>query len=148
MVYYNLLKGNDLFSKSSNMFKWETEFGTQFTVRQWQETIHWAHKSSVCANHRKQYKKMLTRWYYTPHRIAKVLPLASPLCWKTGSLLHVCPSPRRFRDSVLSLISTLTGRPCPKGPEFALLRIGIDAILSPQQNSVLQYSSGSLLGYC
>lgn len=109
----------------------------QFGVQRWQEAISWAHRASACANHREQYQKLLTRWYYTPHRIAKAYLSASPLCWRMcggrGTLLHVfwsCPLLRQFWDMVLSLISDLVGKPCPRRPEFAMLLVGIDAIAS------------------
>lgn len=106
-----------------------------YILSQWQKALHWAHKSSACANHREQYQKLLTRWYYTPHRISKAYPTAFPYCWRScggvGSLLHVfwsCPSLKSFWDNILTLISTIAHKSCPRGPEFALLLIGIESI--------------------
>lgn len=139
MVFYGLLTGNKQFTKTMNMLKLEMELGFQFTVSQWQKAIKWAYTASACTKHREQFQKLLTQCYYTPHRVAKAFPLASPSCWRacreTGSLLHVfwsCPSLRQFWGNILNLISTLIQSSCPKGPEFALLLIGIDTIPPPQ----------------
>lgn len=62
-IFYNIQTNNTLFCKSSNILKWEVDLGKQFSVSQWHKV--------VCANHRKQYQKLLTRWYFTPLRITK-----------------------------------------------------------------------------
>lgn len=99
-TYYNLLTHNETFYKTSNIDKWEIDLGKQFSLRQWYKAIRWAHNSSSCANHMEQYHKLLTRWYFTPLRLAKSFPTASPYCWRScgslGSILHVfwsCPRP-------------------------------------------------------
>lgn len=95
-VFYNLFTSNDIFCKTTNILKWETELGKQFAPTQWKSAIKWAHRSSSCANHREQFHKLLTRWYFTPLRLAKAYSTASPHCWRScgsvGSLLHIfCP---------------------------------------------------------
>lgn len=97
-LYYNLATHNDVFSKTPNIIKWETDLGQQFSSLQWQKAIRWAHKSSSCANRREQFHRLLTRGYYTPLRLAKAFSTVSPYCWRscgsTGSILHIywsCP---------------------------------------------------------
>lgn len=130
--YYDLLTQNVIFSKTPNILRWETDFQKTFTPLYWQKAIQWAHRSSSCANHREQYQKLLTRWYFTPLRLAKAFPTSSPLCWRScgsqGSIIHVfwsCPHLRLFWNSVIGIISRILGAPCPTGPEFLLLLIGI-----------------------
>lgn len=134
-VFYDLYTGNDLFTKSKNMVKWEEDLNKQFSPAQWQSAISWAHKSSSCANHKEQFHKLLSRWYFTPRRLAIAYPTVSPHCWRscgaTGSLLHIfwaCPNLTPFWDSVKGLISQLLHIPCPQGPEFCLLLLSIESI--------------------
>lgn len=134
-VFYDLLTGNDQFTKTPNLIKWEVDLGKQFTVLQWIRAISYAHRSSACANHREQYQKRITRWYFTPLRIARAYTAVSPYCWRScgsvGTLLHIfwsCPLLRRFWDDIFIMISSLMNQPCPATPEFALLLLGIDAI--------------------
>lgn len=75
-VFYNLITLNDAFCKTPNIIKWEMELGKQFPPSQWHAAIQWAHRSSSCANHRGQFHKLLTRWYFTPLRLAKLHPTA------------------------------------------------------------------------
>lgn len=117
------------------MVKWEGDLGNTFSEKQWSTTIQYAHHSSACANHKEQYQKLLTRWYYTPLRLAKAYPSSSPHCWRAcgsvGSLLHIfwsCPLLRSFWNEVFLLISDIIHRPSPNTPEFALLLVGIESI--------------------
>lgn len=79
-IFYDLVTGNDQFTKSSSMIQWEGDLGKQFTEHQWSKAIYYAHHSSTCANHNEQYQKLLTRWYFTPLRLARACPTASPYC--------------------------------------------------------------------
>lgn len=131
-LFYDLLTDNDIFTKSPGMLKWEEELGKQFSEAHWSKALHYAHTSSMCANHREQYQKLLTRWYFTPLQLSKAFPSASPYCWRlcgsVGSLLHVfwsCPMLSPFWRAVQDLVASLVGRSCPFSPEFALLLIGI-----------------------
>lgn len=134
-VFYNLHTGNSSFIKTNNLVKWETELSRTYTPAQWQSAISWAHKSSACANHREQYHKLLTRWYFTPLRISKAFPTASPYCWRqcgsVGSLIHIfwsCPVIAPFWVMVQGLISQLIQAPCPSGLAFSLLLLDIESI--------------------
>lgn len=105
-----------------------------FTPVQWQSAISWAHNSSACANHKEQFHKLLTQWYFTPLRLARAYPAASPYCWRscgsTGSLLPIfcsCPSLTQFWYNVRGLISQLIQSPCPPGPQFSLLLRNIES---------------------
>lgn len=105
--------------------------GKWFMPAQWQSSIRWAHLSSSCANHREQFHKLLTRWYFTPLRLAESYPTASPYCWRSccsmGMLLHnvwSCPHLRPFWDK----LTKITWTPCPAGPEFLLLLLGIESL--------------------
>lgn len=93
------------------------------------------HAVSACANHREQFQKLLTRWYYTPLRLSKTFSSISPYCWRAcgsvGSILHIfwsCTSLQPFWNNIFALISSITQQQCPKSPEFALLLIDIEAI--------------------
>lgn len=77
-VFYNLYTGNDYFTKTNSILKWEEKLGQKFSPVQWQTAIAWAHKSSSCANHWEQFQKLLSRWYFTPLRLARAYPLTSP----------------------------------------------------------------------
>lgn len=134
-VFYDLVTGNDMFGKTQYMVKWESDLGTRFSDIQWSKAIYQAHHSSACANQKEQYQKLLTRWYFTPLRIAKAYVTASPYCWRScgsvGSLLHIfwsCPSLRPFWSEVSSLISAIHPMSKPLNPELALLLLGIDGI--------------------
>lgn len=74
-------------------------------------------------------------WYYTPLRIAKAYPSASPYCWiscgSVGSLLHIfwsCSILNTYWDNIFNLIESVTQIKAPKSPEFALLLVDIDTI--------------------
>lgn len=115
------------------MLKWEEEFNRRFSIAQWSKALYYAYHASACANHREQYQKLLTRWYFNPLRLAKAYDSASPLCWRScgsvGSLLHIfwsCPVLQPFWAAVLALITSLTGRRCPEAPWLALLLVSID----------------------
>lgn len=134
-IFYNLYTDNDTLIKTSNILKWEKELGKTFTPAQWQAAI----TSSSCANHKEKFHKRLTRWYFTPLRIATAYPAASPYCWRScgsaGSLLHVfwsCPCLTPFWDNVKGLVSQMTQKLCTFGPEFFLLLLNIESI--PQKN--------------
>lgn len=53
-IFYDFYTGNDIFSKTNNMVKWEEELNRYFTTAQWQSAISWAHRSSSCASHKEQ----------------------------------------------------------------------------------------------
>lgn len=96
-IFYNRFTGNDIFNKT-NIQKWDSELSKTFTPAQWQSAITWVHNSFSCANHKEQFHKLLTRWYFTPFRLARAYPTTSPHCWRScgsiGSLLHIfwsCP---------------------------------------------------------
>lgn len=134
-LFYELATGNDIFRKSHAMTKWEEDLGRQFSTLQWQNALKWAHRSSSCANHNEQYQKILTRWYFTPLRIARAYPMASPYCWRScgsvGSLLHVfwhCTKLTRFWSQVFALITSVTGHSIPNTPEIALLLLNIETV--------------------
>lgn len=117
------------------MLKWEADLGKPFTVPQWHKAIRWAHTSLAYANHTEQYQKLLTRWYFTPLRLAKAYTTASPYCWRycrsIGSLLHIfwsCATLQPFWNNIFALISSIGQQQCPRSPEFALLLIGIESI--------------------
>lgn len=119
------------------MVKWEVELNKQFTPAQWQMAISWAHKSSSCANHKEQFHKLLSRWYFTPRRLAIAYPTSSPYCWRScgsiGSLLHIfwsCSHLTSFWENVKGLIAQLLHISCPPGPEFCLLLLNIESIPS------------------
>lgn len=81
-VFYNLFTNNDVFCQTPNILRWENCLGKQFSSAHCQSTIRWAHMSSSCANHREQFHKLLSRWYFTPLRLANSYSMASPYCWK------------------------------------------------------------------
>lgn len=110
------------------MVKWEAELGKDFSTLQWQNATKWAHTASACASHREQFPKILTRWYFTPLRISKAYPTASPYCWRScgsvGSLLHVfwnCTSLKPFWNQIFNLITSITQLRIPETPALALL---------------------------
>lgn len=91
--------------------------------------------SPYCANHREQFHKLLTRWYFTPLRLANVYSTISPYCWRyygsMGSLIHIfwsCSCLWPFWVNVMGLLSKILQKPCPTGPEFLLLILGIDSV--------------------
>lgn len=78
---------------------------------------------------------MLSRWYFTPLRLAKAYPSTSPHCWKscgsTGSLIHTfwtCPYLTPFWNNVRGLIAQMTQVACPSGPEFFLLLLNMESV--------------------
>lgn len=108
-----------------------SDFGKHFSPAQW-SSIRWAHGSSACTNHNEQYQKLLTRWCFTPLRLAKAYPTAFPYCWRScGSIRHIfwsCPILQPFWEAIFALISSITRKPCQRAPEFTLLLIGIDDV--------------------
>lgn len=84
---------------------------------------------------KEQYHKLLSRWYFTPRRLALAYLSSSPYCWRScgsvGSLLHIfwsCSCLIPFWNNVRGLITQLIRALCPSNPEFCLLLLNIESI--------------------
>lgn len=96
------------------MIKWD--LGKPFSPLQWQNATKWAHGSSACANHKEQYQKILTRWYFPNFQ-------SIPNGIFNTSILELS-----FWSQVFTLLTSITGPPIPKTPELTLLLINIEVI--------------------
>lgn len=115
-LFYNLLQDKQTFRKNAALQNWELDMGTTFTDDQWQLAFQTIQKSSHCVGHWEMMINVTKRWQYTPCRLARYFPNASPLCWwncgHKGNLLHTfwySPSLIRFWNQVFQMISLLTG---------------------------------------
>lgn len=97
-IYFNLFTQNKFVCKTSNINKWGTDLGKQFSPLQWHKAISWAHKSSTCANHKEQYHKLLMTWYVTPHMTCQIFPysvsILLAILWLNGFYLISWSCPR------------------------------------------------------
>lgn len=116
-------------------WSWKENLISNSPPRNGSQLSLWAHKSSSCANHKEQFHKLLTRWYFTPRRITAAYPTAPPYCWRScgsmGSLLHIfwsCPLLAPFWDNVRGIITQMLKTLCILGPEFFLLLLNIESI--------------------
>lgn len=132
-LFYKFTTPLYLHSKTPSMMKWEFELQKEFSMPQWHEAIKYNHKSSACVDHWDNAQKLLHRWYITPHRLNKMNPSITPLCWRNcqaiGNILHIfwnCTTIKPFWQKIQSLIRKVTSSDCTINPALALLSLGIE----------------------
>lgn len=115
-------------SKSSYMLAWEQNLQFQWSLETWQSVIASAYKGIINTSLMEANIKIMTRWYMTPARLAKIFPSVEPLCFRgcqlTGTILHVWwtfPRIRPFWKKIFHLIKRAIGCEIPRSPETALL---------------------------
>ena len=130
--FYDVLS-SQLFTKNTNMLKWEKDLDQIFSPTQWIKAFQTISKSSSCIEHWDNAQKIINRWYLTPYKLSKIYPTASDICWKcneqTGNLLHTlwsCKTLKSFWNSISSFIANLTGNLTKLTPTNALLGIDLD----------------------
>lgn len=87
--------------------------------------------------------KVLSKWYYTPSRLASIFPLADPLCFRgcqlSGTMAHIwweCPRIHSFWKKMFNLIDRLAGCQIPR-TTMVSLNAQIPKISTPTRRLIL-----------
>lgn len=111
--------------------KWEIEFGAIIPIETWTQGCEEAH-SVTSSNIWREFRwKIITRYFRTPHIIAKWNQTGSDKCWRQcgqhiGNHTHImwsCPKLEDYWKEVFDALKEIFHREIPKDPMVVLLGI-------------------------
>lgn len=98
--------------------QWQSSSPDEITSKQWEQLTNCLQTAY----------KVMTQWYYTPHRLHPMFPTSSPTCWRCtstiGDFLHVwwhCSLLATYWKGILSHIKKVMGYRIPETPTLTVL---------------------------
>ena len=126
--------------------RWEVEMQQEISKENWELICSEAHLVTSSNTWREFRWKVLTRFFRTPHIVAKMGPTHSNKCWRScgahiGNHLHIfwaCPKLRPFWDEVYKVLAVVFHVNIPKDPLIAVLGVKPQVIEGRATNYLLQ----------
>lgn len=125
--------------------EWEGELGHNLTTAQIKKLFNLTHSTSISSQIQEMSYKFLTRWYWTPVKIAKRFPTADARCWRgcgqEGTFLHLwwsCPKIKVFWEAIASWVERLSPGPIEVTP-WNFLFHGTSMSVRAYKNSVIPH---------
>ncbi|CAH2295228.1 Hypothetical predicted protein [Pelobates cultripes] len=100
----------------------------RLTDEQWLKSLNALRGITSCFSHVEAHKKVVYRWYLTPHRLNKIYCTVNPKCWRCGThdghMTHIwweCEAIKPLWTQVQALLNTIANETHLLSPMIALL---------------------------
>ena len=127
-VIYKLLSSSLPDSTTVIKSQWERDIGSSLTADQWDLILKQSTSICSCVRYKIIQFKIIHRAYITPHKLKKMDPNVSELCWhgcgELGTFMHLlwfCPVIEQFWSEVIDILKAILNIHIPKCPVVCLL---------------------------